>query len=239
MRKETSMTAKTTIPKPDNRYPEKPYDRFLYAGPTALSDAELLAIILRTGRKGADAVSVAKEVLDLAAPYGLAGLNHLSIQDIMKVSGIGEIKAVKLKCVAELSRRIVMNAGNKKIAFRSPGDFATFYMESMRHLEKENCLCIFLDGSMNRLKDVTISIGSVNASIISSREVFMEALRAKAVYIVLLHNHPSGNATPSNADKEVTNRIYQASLLMDIPLLDHIIIGDNCYYSFKENNLIT
>ena len=232
------MTVKTTST-PDNRYPEKPYDRFLYAGPTALSDAELLAIILRTGRKGADAVSVAKEVLDLASPYGLAGLNHLSVQDIMKVNGIGEIKAVKLKCVAELSRRIVMDACNQKTALRCPQDFAAFYMESMRHLEKENCLCVFLDGSMNRLKDVTISIGSVNASIISSREVFMEALRAKAVYIVLLHNHPSGNATPSSADKEVTSRIYQASLLMDIPLLDHIIIGDNCYYSFKENNLIT
>ena len=92
---------------------------------------------------------------------------------------------------------------------------------------------------MNLIRDVTISIGSVNASIVSSREIFMEALNAKAVYLVLLHNHPSGNASPSGADMEVTERICQASKLMDIPLLDHIIIGDNCYYSFKENNLIT
>ena len=157
----------------------------------------------------------------------------------MQVNGIGEVKAIKLKCIAELSRRIVMSNRNHKISFHSPQEFATYYMESLRHEEKENCLCIFLDGSMNLIRDVTISIGSVNASIVSSREIFMEALNAKAVYLVLLHNHPSGNASPSGADMEVTERICQASKLMDIPLLDHIIIGDNCYYSFKENNLIT
>lgn len=221
------------------KFSERPYDRFLYAGAQALSDAELLAVILRTGRKGADAITLAKEVLELAGPYGLSGLYHLSLKDIMQVNGIGEVKAIKLKCIAELSRRIVMSNRNHKISFRSPQEFATYYMESLRHEEKENCLCIFLDGSMNLIRDVTISIGSVNASIVSSREIFMEALNAKAVYLVLLHNHPSGNASPSVADMEVTERICQASKLMDIPLLDHIIIGDNCYYSFKENNLIT
>lgn len=223
----------------NNKFSERPYDRFLYGGAQALSDAELLAVILRTGRKGADATFVAKEILELAKPYGLSGLYHLSLEQLKKIKGVGEVKAVKLKCIAEISNRIVQSAKKEQKSLRSPKDFASLYMESLRHDEKEKCICIFLDGSMHFIKDALISIGSVNASIISSREIFIEALNAGAVYVVLLHNHPSGNATPSNADMEVTKRIQEASLLLDIPLLDHIIIGDQCYYSFRENNIIT
>lgn len=218
---------------------EKPYDRFLYAGASSLSDAELLAIILRTGRKGADATMVANEILEQCGSFGLSGLYHISLDDLKKISGIGEIKAIKLKCIAELSERIARTKKNQTIQFRTPKDFADYYMETLRHFEDENSICILLNGSMHLIKDVTLSIGNVNASIISAREIFMEALFAKAVYIVLLHNHPSGNITPSNADIEVTKHIEQASILMDIPLLDHIIIGDNDYYSFKEHGLIS
>ena len=111
-------------------------------------------------------------------------------------------------------------------------------MESLRHEEKENCLCIFLDGSMKLIREVIISIGSVNASIVSSREIFMEALNAKAVYLVLLHNHPSGNSEPSREDKKTTENIRKACDLMEIPLLDHIIIGEDEYFSFKGEGLL-
>lgn len=218
---------------------EKPYERFIYGGEKALSDAELLAIILRTGRKGADAIEVAKDVLNMSGQYGLSGLYHLTLDDLKKIKGIGEVKAIKLKCIAELSNRIVLSKRKDTIAFLKPDDFASFYMESLRHEEREKCICIFLDGSMHFIKDVTISSGCVNKSIISNREIFIEALSSKAVYIVLLHNHPSGNPFPSLSDKEVTERLNIASKLMEIPLIDHIIIGDNQYYSFKENGLIT
>lgn len=217
---------------------EKPYDRFLFAGAEALSDAELLAVILRTGRKGADAVTVAREILSMAGTYGLAGLYHLTLEDLKKIPGVGEVKAIKLKCIAELSNRIVRFTKDKLMTLSTPHEIADYYMERLRHFEKETCLAVFLDGSMHLIKDSVISIGSVNMSLVSVREIFLEALSAKAVYMILLHNHPSGNPKPSRADISITQKLYDASKLMDIPLMDHIVIGDNTFYSFRENGLI-
>lgn len=217
---------------------EKPYDRFLKAGPKALTDAELLAIIIRTGHKGADAMALAREILNKAGDYGIAGLYHMSVEDLMQVKGIGEVKAVKIKCIAELSNRIAKSKRGQKIIFQSPGEVAAYYMEQLRHLEKEQCLCIFLDGSMGLIREQVMSEGTVNASLISSREIFMEALLAKAVNFMVLHNHPSGSAAPSTADAEMTKKLWKASELMDIPLIDHLIIGDNNYYSFREHGMI-
>lgn len=217
---------------------EKPYDRFLKAGPEALTDTELLAIIIRTGHKGADALCLAREILQKAGEYGIAGLYHMSLDELMEVKGIGEVKAVKLKCIAELSNRMARAGKGQKITFRKPEDVAVYYMESMRHLEKEQCICLFLDGAMRMIKDSVISIGTVNASLVSAREIFMEALAAKAVHFMILHNHPSGNVSPSKEDFALTRKLFQASTLMDIPLIDHIIIGDRCYYSFREHNQI-
>lgn len=217
---------------------EKPYDRFLKAGPEALTDTELLAIIIRTGHKGADATVLARQILNQAGAYGIAGLYHMSVDDLMKIKGIGEVKAVKLKCIAELSNRIAKSKRGQKIIFHSPVQIAEYYMEQLRHLEKEHCLCVFLDGSMGLIGERFISVGTVNASLFSAREIFMEALRAGAVHIVLLHNHPSGSITPSSADIQITKKLFEASGLMDIPLIDHLIIGDNTYYSFREHGVI-
>lgn len=218
---------------------EKPYDRFLKAGPEALTDTELLAIIIRTGHKGADAISLAREILQKSGEYGIAGLCRLSIDDLKLVKGIGEVKAVKIKCIAELSNRIIRAGKGSVIRFTTPADAASYYMEQLRHLEKEKCICAFLDSSMSLIKDQVISIGTVNASLISAREIFVEALQAKAVHVMLFHNHPSGNITPSIEDVHLTKTIWEASKLMDIPLIDHIIIGDRCYYSFREHNMLT
>ena len=217
---------------------EKPYDRFLKAGPEALTDTELLAIIIRTGHKGANATALAREILKKAGSYGIAGLCRMSVDELMEIKGIGEVKAVKIKCIAELSSRISKSKRGNKILFQTPDEAASYYMEQMRHLEKEKCLCVFLDGAMGLIKDQIISVGTVNASLFSEREIFMEALAAKAVHIMLLHNHPSGSVCPSSQDISMTKKLSDAAKLMDIPLIDHIIIGDNCYYSFREHNML-
>jgi DNA repair protein RadC len=217
---------------------EKPYDRFLKAGPEALTDTELLAIIIRTGHRGADAMALAREILERAGDYGIAGLYHMTLDELMQIKGIGEVKAVKIKCITELSNRIARAKKGEKIIFHTPAQAAEYYMEQMRHLEKEQCRCAFLDGAMGLIKDKLMSIGTVNASIFSGREIFMEALAAKAVNLMIFHNHPSGSITPSQADIQMTQKLAEASRLMDIPLVDHIIIGDNRYYSFREHNMI-
>ena len=218
---------------------EKPYDRFLKAGPEALTDTELLAIIIRTGHKGADAVSLAREILQKAGDYGIAGLCHMSVDDLVQIKGIGEVKAIKIKCIAELSNRIIRAGKNPGICFKTPADAASYYMEQLRHLEKEQCVCAFLDSSMSLMKECVISIGTVNASLVSAREIFVEALQAKAVNLMLFHNHPSGNTAPSSEDISLTRRLEKAAEFMEIPLIDHIIIGDRSYYSFREHGLLS
>lgn len=218
---------------------EKPYDRFLKAGPEALTDTELLAIIIRTGHKGADAMSLAREIMEKAGAYGIAGLYHMTVEELMQIKGIGLVKAVKIKCIAELSCRIARAKRGGRVFFRTPSEAAEYYMEQLRHLEKEQCLCVFLDSAMGLIGDKVLTVGTVNASIFSTREIFMEALSAKAVNLMLLHNHPSGNANPSKEDVLLTKRAAQAAEFMDIPLIDHIIIGDHCYYSFREHSGIS
>lgn len=218
---------------------EKPYDRFLKAGPEALTDTELLAIIIRTGFQGADATTLAREILNKAGDYGIAGLYHMTVDELLQIKGIGLVKAVKIKCIAELSNRITRAKKGRHIVFSSPADTAEYYMEQMRHLEKEQCLCAFLDSAMGLIGDKVLSIGTVNASLFSGREIFMEALCAKAVNLMLLHNHPSGSVNPSREDIHLTDKVAAASRFMDIPLIDHIIIGDNCYYSFREHGRIS
>ncbi len=217
---------------------QKPYEHFLCDGPECLSDEELLAIMIRTGHKGGDALSVAHELLKLCGKNGLLGLHHLSLEDLCNIQGIGEVKAVRIKCIAELSNRIVRQSRSKNPVFSSPDLVAEYYMEQMRHLEKEHCVCVMLDGGMGFMGESLISVGSVNASVFSTREIFLAALKAKAVYIMLLHNHPSGLVNPSQADILVTKKLKEASVIMDIPMVDHIIIGDHCYYSFKEHQMI-
>lgn len=216
-----------------------PYDRFIENGPQALSDEELIAIILRTGTKGEDAVNLALRVLSLCGEKrGILGLHHLSIQNLMQIKGIGEVKAVKLKAIAELSSRMAKAKCETDLIFRSPSAVARAYMEQMRHFEKEHCIAIFLDGKDARISEQLLSIGNLNSALISVRELFRQALSVNAASLILLHNHPSGDPSPSKEDFHVTNVIKQASVFMEIPLLDHIIIGDNTYTSFREKGVL-
>lgn len=218
---------------------ELPYEKCLKAGAESLSDAELLAVILRTGAKGINALELSREILEAGQPQkGLLGLYHMSIPQLCQIRGVGEVKAVQLKCIAELSRRIAQASGEKTLCFRDAKTIAAYYMEEMRHLEQEHMRLLMLDTKCNLIAQQIISKGSVNCSVISPREIFLLALQHHAVFIILLHNHPSGDPNPSTEDKSFTKRIYLAGELTGIRLLDHIIVGDRRYASFREMNLL-
>lgn len=216
-----------------------PYDKFLQYGAQSLSDEELLAIILRTGTRGEDAVTLACRVLDICGQQrGIEGLHHVTIDQLKQIGGIGEVKAVKLKAIAELSTRIANAKVKKDVCFRHPGEVAQAYMEQMRHLEQEHCIAVFVDNKDSRIMDVRLSIGNLNCSIMSAREIFRQALLCNAASVILLHNHPSGDPSPSREDIRLTQSLKEAASIMEIPLLDHIIIGDNTYISLREKGVL-
>ncbi|MDD6492719.1 MAG: DNA repair protein RadC [Firmicutes bacterium] len=223
-------------------YAEKPilpYEKFMLFGAGALTEAELLAIILRTGTKNCSALELAQKILSIAGQEkGLNSLHHVSIEELMEIPGVGEVKAVKIKCLAELAVRMAKERAGKTLQFSAPNTVANYYMEMMRHQEKEVVLLLLLDNKLKLIEEETLSMGTVKASLLSSREVFIQALKCRACYIMLLHNHPSGDPHPSNQDIEITQKIKAAGELMDIPLLDHIIMGDGCYISLKEEDLL-
>ena len=165
-------------------------------------------------------------------------MTHLKVEQLTKIKGIGSVKAVQIKCIAELSRRIAKSIASERLSFQHPQTIASYYMEDMRHQEQEMLICIMLNTKNSFLGDVMISKGTVNASLISAREIFLSALSFQAVNIILLHNHPSGNPAPSDEDIMVTRQIKEAGDLLGIQLLDHIIIGDQQYISFCEENLL-
>lgn len=216
---------------------EKPYEKTLQYGPKSLTDAELLAVILRTGSKGTSALELSKSVLnETAAPKGLLGLHQLTVNDLMNIHGIGKVKAVQLKCILEIARRMAREEAGEGTAFTSAEAVAGYYMEDLRHREQEVLLVLMLNQRGRLLKETYLFQGTVNASVISPREIFLEALSARAVQIILLHNHPSGDPRPSREDLEVTRRVQEAGELIGITLTDHIIIGGHSYISFREKN---
>lgn len=218
---------------------ERPYEKCESYGPQALSDAELLAVIMRTGTRNYQAIDLARQVLKHCASYqGLHGLHYLSLRQLQEIKGIGKVKAIQLQCVCELSKRMAQSASKDKLTVSQPGTIADYYMEELCYQKKELMKVIFLDGHSHLTGDVNISIGTVNMAVVEPRDVFLEALSFHAVSIILMHNHPSGDTTPSREDIRTTNRLVEAGKLMGIPVVDHIIIGDHCYFSFLENHLL-
>lgn len=219
--------------------PERPYEKCMAMGPSSLSDAELLAVILRTGTKGQSALETARRILSLNPSMdGLLGLHHLSLNELKSVPGIGMVKAIQISCIGELSKRMTRKSIGKENLFISPDAVAAYFMEEMRHKEKEELRVVLLNTKGRMLHNAVVSIGTVNSSLISPREIFLEAFRFQAVSIILLHNHPSGDPEPSKEDILVTKRVYEAGSLLGISLTDHIIIGDNCFISLKERGIL-
>lgn len=215
---------------------EMPYERFLAFGAQSLTNAELLAIILRTGTKEKNAVQLSREVLGLytRGATELSALHRMTLDDLMGIPGIGEVKAVKILSLAEISRRLVRERASRDLVFSSPSAVADYYMEELRHLETETAVLVLLDNKMALLREETLSLGTVNCTLLSPREIFLRALRWGAVNIMLLHNHPSGDPTPSEMDLEITKRICDAGRILGIRLVDHLVIGDRNYASMRE-----
>lgn len=218
---------------------ELPYDKFMRLGPESLSDAELLAIMLRTGTRDRTPIDLGRDVLKMAGGgMGLLGLYHFNIKDLMQIPGIGEVKAVQLLCIAEIAKRTSYMQARPDLAFDKPETVAAYYMEKMRHRDTEQLILVLLDARRHIVQESVLSTGTFNATLISPRDICIRAIRNEASYIVILHNHPSGDPTPSRQDMLVTKKIKEVSDLVEIPLLDHIIIGDNRYTSFIQKGLL-
>lgn len=230
---------------PDNQWkiknlpPEsRPDEKLMYLGEKALTDAELLAIIIRNGFKGYNSVRLAEDIIKCGGCKGLIGLCSISLDELVKLKGVGKVKAIQVKAVAELARRISKRTAKEALLMDNPESVANYFMEDLRHKDKECFMMLSLDGKGAIIKESTISIGTVNTSLASPREVFIEAIKNGAVSIILVHNHPSGNPTPSQNDLLVTRKMKEAGQLLGIALVDHIIIGDNSYVSLMEEKIL-
>lgn len=217
----------------------RPYEKCLAYGAQALTDAELLAVIIRSGASGISAVHLAEQILKLnRQDRGLLGIHHLSMSELKELRGIGEVKAIQIKCIGELSKRIARTAARERLTFDEPASVADYYMEFLRHEEQEQMICMMLDTKNHLLGEEKLSKGTVNTSAISPRELFLAALSYRAVSILMVHNHPSGDATPSREDILLTQRVKLAGEMLGIYLLDHIVIGDCTYCSMKQEGLL-
>ena len=220
---------------------ERPYERWEKYGAEALTDIELLAILLRTGTKGENALDLAKKILYpeiFSNNHEGVHLQNWTRDELMKIHGIGKVKTAQIMCLCELSKRLARQSAVSTLDFSDPDTIAEYYMEDMRHRKQEYMKLIMLNTRTKLIGETDLTKGTVNMSLVSPRELFIEALNKGAVYIVLLHNHPSGDPTPSKEDIVITRRIKEAGKLIGVELLDHIIIGDNCYISLVQEGLL-
>ena len=215
----------------DKEYKEDlPYERFVKCGSKSLTDAELLAILLRTGTRELNVLDLSKKILqENNKNKGLARLMDLNYNELLKIKGIGKVKATQLVCIVELAKRLWKSSKGEVSYFDSPMAVSNYYMQEMRNLKREELHLALLDTRQRLLADILISRGTVNSSVISVRD---------AVNVILVHNHPSGDPQPSKEDIIVTKNVDKACILVGIHLNDHIIIGDNKYYSFKEQGVL-
>lgn len=216
---------------------ERPREKLIKLGPQALSNSELMAIVLRVGSNKDTAITLSQKILN-HEERGLRNIADTNIDLLLEFHGISHAKAAQLMAAVELGRRVSRIDIDDRFKVTSPQDIANYLMEDMRYLKKEHFKIITLD-TKNKILDIcTISIGSLNSSIVHPREVFHEAVKKSAASIILIHNHPSGETQPSREDISITKRLIEAGELMGIKVLDHIIIGDGVYLSFKEGNII-
>jgi DNA repair protein RadC len=219
-------------------YPEeeRPRERFEQSGPESLSNHELIAILLRTGTKEESVLQLSNRLL--TSFEGLRLLKDATLDEITAIKGIGKAKAIQVLAAVEIGRRISNLAYDDRYVIRSPEDCANYVMNDMRFLSQEHFVCLYLNTKNQVLHKKTVFIGSLNASIVHPREVFKEALRRSAASVICLHNHPSGDPTPSREDIEVTKRLVESGKIIGIELLDHLIIGENKFVSLKEKGYL-
>lgn len=219
---------------------ERPYEKLEQFGSEMLSDAELLAIIIKTGNKNETSVMLAQRLLKQEdGSRGLSILHDVSLEQLKSIKGIGRVKAIQLKALSELSKRMAsVSSMDRRFVVKSPEDVVKLLMEEMRYLKKEVFKLVMLNTKNHVIKRANISVGSLSASIVHPREVFSEAIKTGCSGVIFVHNHPSGDPEPSSEDIETTNRLVSAGNILGIKVLDHIIIGDGRFISLKEKGLI-
>lgn len=215
-----------------------PYEKSAAYGFECLSDEELLAIIIRSGTKKHSCMDAAAALVRETKGQGIIGLQRLSVKELAALPGIGRVKAVQLKSICELSRRMASQRRAVRPRLDSAMAVVEYLMEDMRHLEQEQLRLLLLDTKCMLIHEKIMSIGTVNSTLMPPREICREALLRDSTGFILVHNHPTGDPTPSREDIAATNKIMNAASLIGITLIDHIIIGDNTYISMKDDRLI-
>lgn len=221
-----------------NDYPAelRPRERMEMLGAERLSDGELLAILLSTGSKETNVLDLASNLLQMHK--GIAGLRDLSLEELTRQKGIGKAKATTVLAAIELGRRVYAEIPAYRSVIRTPADAGNILIQRMRHLDREHFSVMLLNSASALLTIETVSIGTLNSSPVHPREVFKQAIRHSASSVILAHNHPSGTCFPSDLDITVTERLVEAGNIVGIDVIDHIIVGENNYYSFRENELL-
>lgn len=214
---------------------EQPRERLLKHGAASLSDAQLLAIIIKMGTPGRSALDLALELLSKFE--SLAGIEQAGIKELREVPGIGRAKAAEIKAAIELGRRY-QKPTLAGASFCSSQDVAAYYRPRMKDFKKEMFRCALLDTKNKIIREEIVSVGSLSASIVHPRDTFKAAVRESAAAVIFIHNHPSGDIKPSQEDILLTKRLVQAGDMIGIQVLDHIIIGDGDHFSFRDNGLI-
>ena len=216
---------------------DRPREKFLLKGKSALSDSELLAIILGSGNNEDSAVELARKILS-SVDYNWQKLSKLSIKDLMKFKGIGEAKAISVAAALEIGRRKAAQEIPEKEKVTSVNDLYKIFSQYLSDLQTEEFWAIFLNQKNHVIYKTQISKGGISGTLVDVRVIFRIAIEHFATSVVVAHNHPTGNLTPSQPDISITRRIKEAGYLLDIKLLDHLIIGENSFFSFSEQGLL-
>ena len=216
---------------------DKPYEKYKKYGLSSLTDKELLAIIIRSGTKTLSSLDIAEKILQFNDNVSLTNIISMSDDELKKIDGVGEVKCIQIKALGELANRLSKANYPVNPLFNSAKIVADYLMEDMRHLTQEELWLLSLDIKGRLLRKSVLFRGGIDCCTVSMREIFIEALASSAVRIIIAHNHPSGDPYPSEDDIQLTKRIYNIGNELNIFLWDHIIIGDNSFFSLKSNNL--
>jgi len=215
---------------------ERPRERLYLKGPDSLADAELLALQLGTGTQGQTAVDVAREML---AQYGsLSGLAGRGVAELMRIRGVGRAKAIRLAATFELTRRLRSRGSDGKVTLGSPELVFAHFGPLMEDLKKEVFRVVLLDAQNGLLKDVVVSEGTLSASLVHPREVFKPAILESAASLILVHNHPSGDPTPSKEDLRLTRQLVECAKLLDLRIHDHLVVGKGRFVSLAQRGVL-
>jgi DNA repair protein RadC len=219
---------------------DRPYEKLEKSGSESLTDAELLAIIIRTGCPNETSLDLSRRIINRHSEgRGLLYLKKASISQLCEIRGVGRVKAIQLKAAAELASRFVsIGKENGRYKIASPDDVRKLYAEQLRHFVKEIFMVLVLNTRNEIIRELRISTGSLSETIVHPREVFAEVMKEPAASVILIHNHPSGDPHPSGNDRNTTGRLVEAGKILGIKILDHVIIGNGNIFSFKENGLM-